>query len=356
MTTTDYLKLTAYFAERLRHEHRFVADELLDLYGGGDIAISVMLRGISSFGPHHHLRTDETLTASEDPPITIAAVDTADKISALAEQTVAAVPRGLVTLERAQLIRRQSSAPTVPDTCKLTVYVGRHHRVGRIPAYRAVCDALHGHGFAATTVFLGVDGTVHGDRRRAEFFGRNTEVPLMIIGLGSGAQVTAALGELTGLLDNPLLTVERAQLCKQGGQLLARPAALPATDAEGRPLWQKLMVHTSETAQHDGVPIHRAIVRTLLGSGVAGGATVLRGVWGYSDDGKPGGDKLFQWGRQVPVTTIVVDTPIRIAASFDIVDEITREHGVVSAEMVPSATVVDAGHRHGGTDLARFSY
>lgn len=356
MTTTDYLKLTAYFAERLRHEHRFVADALLDLYGGSDIAISVMLRGISSFGPHHHLRTDETLSASEDPPIAIAAVDAADKISALAEQTVQLVPRGLITLERAQLIRRQSPAPTVTDVCKLTVYVGRHHRIGGVPAYRAVCDLLYQRGFAGATVFLGVDGTAHGQRRRAGFFSRNTEVPLMIIGLGTGAQVNAVLGELTELLENPLLTVERAQLCKQGGQLLARPAELPDTDGQGRPLWQKLMVHTSETAQHDGVPVHRAIVRRLLQSGTAGGATVLRAVWGFTGEGKPHGDKLFQFGRHVPVTTIVVDTPQRIAASFETIDEITSEQGVVSAEMVPSATVVDAGHRLGGTDLARFSY
>ncbi|MFV8165675.1 DUF190 domain-containing protein [Mycobacterium sp. 134] len=355
MTTTDYLKLTAYFAERLRHEHRFVADALLDLYGGSDIAISVMLRGISSFGPHHHLRTDETLSASEDPPIAIAAVDAADKISALAAQTVELVPRGLITLERAQLIRRQSPAPTVTDFCKLTVYVGRHHRIGGVPAYRAVCDLLYQRGFAGATVFLGVDGTAHGQRRRAGFFSRNTEVPLMIIGLGTGPQVNAVLGELTELLENnPLLTVERAQLCKQGGQLLACPAELPDTDEKGRPLWQKLMVHTSETAQHDGVPVHRAIVRRLLQSGTAGGATVLRAVWGFTGEGKPHGDKLFQFGRQVPVTTIVVDTPQRIAASFEIIDEITREHGVVSSERVPSVTVTDTGQRFGGTDLAQF--
>ncbi|OMC41253.1 hypothetical protein A5740_22515 [Mycobacterium sp. GA-1841] len=356
MTATDYLKLTAYFAERLRHEQRFVADALLDLYGSNDVALSVMLRGIAGFGPHHHLRTDQTLTASENPPIAIAAVDTAPTIAALAEQTVALIPRGLITLERAQLIRRQSSPPTVADICKLTVYVGRHHRIGRWPAHRAVCDLLHRHGFAGATVFLGVDGTTHGQRRRAAFFSRNSEVPLMVIGLGTGTQVNAALGELTEVLHNPLLTVERAQLCKRAGELLGRPAALPDTDSEGRPLWQKLMVHTDETAQHDGVPIHRALVRTLLQAGAAGGATVLRGVWGYSGAGKPHGDKVLQLGRHVPVTTIVVDTPRRIAAAFDIVDELTGRHGVVTAEMVPSATVVDAGHRLGGTDLASFSY
>jgi PII-like signaling protein len=220
-----------------------------------------------------------------------------------------------------------------------------------------VCDLLHRRGFAGATVFLGVDGTAHGQRRRSAFFSRNTDVPLMIIGLGTGAQVNAVLGELTELLaNNPLLTVERAQLCKRGGQLLTRPAELPATDAQGRQLWQKLMVHTSETAHHDGVPIHRAIVRRLMQTGAAGGATVLRAVWGFSDDDKPHGDRLFQFGRQVPVTTIVVDTPERIAGAFEIIDELTREHGVISAEMVPSATVVDAGRRFGGTDLARFSY
>nr|MDT0526492.1 DUF190 domain-containing protein [Streptomyces sp. DSM 41633] len=110
----------------------------------------------------------------------------------------------------------------------------------------------------------------------------------------------------------------------------------------------------SETAQHDGVPVHRAIVRRLLQSGTAGGATVLRAVWGFTGEGKPHGDKLCQFGRHVPVTTIVVDTPQRIAASFELIDEITREQGVVSSERVPSVTVTDAGQLFGGTGLAQF--
>ena len=78
---TDYLKLTAYFAERLRHGDRFLSDALLDLYGDNAVATSVVLRGIASFGPHHELRSDQSLSMSEDSPIAIAAVDTADKIA-----------------------------------------------------------------------------------------------------------------------------------------------------------------------------------------------------------------------------------------------------------------------------------
>ena len=132
---TDYLKLTSYFAERLRHRDRFLSDALLDLYSDHAVATSVVLRGIASFGPHHELRSDQSLSLSEDSPIAIAAVDTADKMAGLADQVSAMMSRGLVTLERAHL---GGSAPT-PDAAKLTVYVGRQDRVDGRPAYRAVC-------------------------------------------------------------------------------------------------------------------------------------------------------------------------------------------------------------------------
>jgi PII-like signaling protein len=352
----DYLKLTAYFGERLRTENRFLADALLDLYGGSAVATSVMLRGIASFGPRHQLRSDETLSMSEDPPVAVAAVDNADKIAGLAERAVAMTPRALITLERAHLLGRSSPPAAPPQTAKLTAYVGRRQQVSGRPAHYAVCEALHRHGFAGATVFLGVDGTAHGERRRARFFSRNVDVPVMVIALGTGEQVARAVPELEALLRDPLLTVERAQICKRDGRLLTPPATLPPTDDDGVPLWQKLMIHTSEAALHDGVPIHRAIVRRLLESGTASGATVLRGVWGFQGDGKPHGDKLIQLGRHVPVTTIVIDTPERIAASFDIVDQLTEGHGLISSELVPALVSIDGGERRGGTRLARHTW
>jgi PII-like signaling protein len=351
----EYLKLTAYFAERLRCDDRFVADALLDLFGQSAVATSVVLRGIASFGPHHELRSDQSLSASEDPPIAIAAVDRADKIAPLADRAVAMTTRGLVTLERARLlVGSDASAP--PDTVKLTAYVGRQDRVSGRSAHRAICDVLHRHGFAGATVFLGVDGTKNGQRRRARFFSRNVDVPVMILAIGTGQQVTAAIPELEAMLRQPLLTLERVQLCKRAGQRMTRPAALPAVDDHGRALWQKLMVYTSEATLHDGVPIHRAIVQRLFDSQTASGATVLRGIWGFHGDHKPHGDKMIQLTREVPVTTIVVDSPARIAASFDIIDELTGRHGLITSELVPALVSIDDNERRGGTELARYHY
>jgi PII-like signaling protein len=360
------LKLTTYFGERQRalgDDRRFLADSMLDLFGANDVATSVMLRGIASFGSHHELRTDVSLSLSEDPAVAVAAVDVEPKIRSLVADVTAMTGSGLVTLERARLITRDLGTDALRDfnshngdAAKLTVYVGRQERVNGKPAQYAICDLLHRHGFAGAIVLLGVDGTAHGERQRARFFGRNVNVPLMIIGIGTTAQVAAAATELAAVVPNPLLTVERVRLCKRDGELFARPQELPATDADGRTLWQKLMVYTAEATREDRLPIHRAIVQRLLHSGTARGATVLRGVWGFYGDHKPHGDKLFQVGRGVPVTTIIVDTPESIARSFDVIDELTARHGLVTSEMVPAALSLDESQRLGDISLAHYDY
>lgn len=356
----DCLKLTTYFGERHRTEDQFVADALLDLYGRREVEASVMLRGAQGFGRKHRLRTDRLLTLSEDLPLVSVAVDTRERIETLLDEVIAIKRGGLITLERARMLTGEILPTTLPEdlheATKLTIYVGRGERTYGVPAYVAVCDLLRRRGVAGATVLLGVDGTAHGVRERASFFGRNTGVPVMIIAVGSGGEIARVLPELGALLPRPLLTLERVRVCKRDGELLARPRELPATDERGLALWQKLMVYTSEAGLHSGVPIHRAIVRELFDSRAAGGATVLRGMWGFHGDHEPHGDKLLQLARRVPVTTIVVDAPDRIAASFDIIDRLTGEQGLVTSELVPALVSVDDGERRGGTELAQYRY
>jgi PII-like signaling protein len=354
----DCLKLTSYFGERQRSGGRFLADALIDLYGQRQITTSIMLRGVEGFGLKQHLRSDRSLTLSEDLPAVTVAVDTRERIESVIEQTAGLGP-GLVTVERARLLTGGTAPISRPgelhESTKLTVYLGRQERVYRIPAYLAVCDLLHRRGIAGASVLLGVDGTARGVRQRARFFGRNAEVPMMIIAVGSGAQTARVLPELGGLLPEPLLTLERVQVCKRDGQLLGRPHPLPETDEHGMPLWQKLMVYTSEAALHNGQPIHRAITGRLRGTGAAG-STTLRGIWGFHGDHAPHGDRALQLGRHVPILTVVIDTPERIAESFPIIDELTSERGLVTSEMVPALRAIAPQGRRGGLRLARYRF
>ena len=368
--SVDCIKLTSYFGERHRVGGRFVADALLDLYGSHEIAASILLRGTEGFGLKHHLRTDHSLTLSEDLPLTAIAVDSRPRIEAVLGPTLELNRPGLVTLERARLLTGRTGGPglaagtgptaeagpaagpgDLPGESKLTVYLGRQERVYRVPAFVAVCDLLHRRGVAGATALLGVDGTARGQRERARFFSRNAEVPMMVVTVGSGDRIGLVLSELGALLRRPLITLERVQVCKRDGRLLAPPAPLPAADEHGMALWHKLMIFSSDAAQHGGQPVHRAMVRRLRSAGISG-ATTLRGIWGFHGDHPPHGDRVLQLGRHVPVVTIVIDTPERIATAFPIIDELTSEHGLVTSETVPALRAAAGDRRRGGPRLA----
>lgn len=355
----DCLKLTSYFGERKRYERRFIADALLELYERHDVETSIVLRGMAGFGLKHHLRTDSSLTLSEDLPAVALAVDARPRIEALLDEAAAICGNGLVTLERARIQTGELTAISLPEelheATKLTVYLARQERVGRMPAFAAVCDLLHRRGISGATTLLGVDGTAHGERERARFFARNAHVPVMVIAVGAGERIAAVLPELGGLLRRPVVTLERVRICKRDGELFERPHALPGADERGIPLWQKLMIYTSEAQLYRGQPIHRAITRQLRAAGAAG-ATTLRGIWGFHGAHKPHGDRIFQYGRHVPTVTVVIDAPDKIAESFAVIDELTAEHGLVTSEMVPAVRAISSDERRGGLRLARHRF
>jgi PII-like signaling protein len=343
----DALKLTTYFGERDRVDGRLLADELAALYGAAEIRASVLLRGAEGFGTLHHVHTERLLSLSEDLPVVSIAIDLPERIESLLESVLALPNRGLVTLERASLVGAGAAPdrpPAPAEETKLTVYVGRHERVGRVPAFVAVCQLLHACGVSGATVLLGVDGTRGGQRHRARLVGRNLAVPAMVIAVGATAAVGEALRALPRLLPEPLATLERVRVCKRDGELLAFPDALPGTDDHGRALWQKLSVFTSQAAVvpggarswlTPGDSLALALMRALRESASAG-ATSLHGVWGFHGDHGPHGDRLLQLRRHAPVLTITVDRPEQMPSTFAIVDELTADTGLVISEMVPA--------------------
>ncbi len=351
----DCLKLTVYFGERDRDHDGFLADRLLDAFDRHELAASVLLRGVEGFGARHRLHTQRLLTLSEDLPLVAVGVDARPRIERALPDVTRLLSGGLVTLERARLLQGEIGAVELPgeldEAVKLTVYVGRGERIAGRPAHLAIVELLHARGVAGATVLLGVDGTTHGARRRATFFGANAEVPLMIVAVGDGPTVAAALPELGALLARPLLTLERVRVCKRDGRLVAAPAHLPETDDAGLGIWQKLMVYAGEQARHGDRPLYTELIRRLRAAG-AGGATALRGVWGYHGGHSPHGDRFFALRRRVPVVTVVVDTPARIQRWWAIVDELTDETGLVTSELVPAFQASAPDTREGGLRLA----
>jgi PII-like signaling protein len=313
----DCLKLTTYFGERDRAHGGWLADALIGVFARHGLQTSLIMRGVEGFGAKQHLRTDRLLTLSEDLPLVTVAVDARERIEAALPEVTALEFDGLVTLERARLLTGPVEPVALDGATKLTVYVGRHERADGVPAYEAVVGLLRRHGVAGATVLLGVDGTAHGERRRARFLGANAAVPLMVISVGDGDRIAALLPALGALLERPLITLERVQIYKRDGQRLGEP--------DGR---NKLMVY-GRAALAD------QLVRRLRRAGAAG-ATSLRSMWGYHGDHAPHGDSFWQLRRRAGVVTVIVDAPDRMRDWFAIVDELTRDSGLVTGEIATS--------------------
>ncbi|MEH3142688.1 MAG: DUF190 domain-containing protein [Mycobacterium kyogaense] len=313
---TEIHTLTAYFAERQRTDGRFVADALAELFARDNVAASICLRGIAGFGTTHVLRTDRSLTLSEDPPVTVTVADRPERIRALSDGVVTLAQRGLITLERSWLA---PEVPTGDEPVRLSLLLGRKQPAAGAPGYVAVCEVLHRRDFVTADVFLGVDGTVSGQRRRARFFSSNTDVPVLVTGVGPRAQASAALDELTALLGTALISIAPVVVCKVDGRTVAEPP--------GHWRSRKITVHTNEDTRYGGRPVHRELMTRLRATEHAGGATTLRGLWGFRGDQRPHGDHFLQLGRHVPVTTTLLSSGGAAAADYAVVDQVTAEHG-----------------------------
>ncbi len=338
------IKLTTYLGERERAGGGFLADALLDLYERHRMRTSVLLRGIEGFGARHRLQTDRLLTLSESLPVVSVAIDARARIEGALPEVLELAGHGLTTLERARVLTGEhvgaraldAAGASGGETLKLTVYGGRALRAGGDAGYVAAVDVLRACGAAGASVLLGVDGTLHGERRRARFFARNGGVPLMLLALGSAEALMRALPQLSRLVDEPVATIERVQICKSAGAVLDEPREVAERDPSGLPVWQKLMVHVEEQAKHRGHAVHVELIRRLREGGAAG-ATVLRGVRGFYGDHEPFADRLLSVRRNVPVTIVVIDAPAAIRRLWPLVDEVTGAAGLVTSELVPAS-------------------
>jgi PII-like signaling protein len=352
----DALKLSVYFGESDRVGPRLLSDVLVDAFEERRVHAAMLMRAVEGFGLEQTLRTDRFLSLSEDMPLVAEAVDGRSSIEALLPRVTELVAGGLVTLERARLFRnglaRAASVDARGRATKLTVYLGRDERARRRPAFLEVVDLLHETGLAGCVALPGVDGMAHGTRRRARFFSRNDAVPLMVVAVGDEEAIVRAARSLGAVLRDPIATLERAVVCKRDGTLLSSPPRVPERDDAGLGLWTKLTVHAGADARHGGRPLHTELIRRLRAAG-ASGATSLRGIYGFSGEHAPYGDRLFRLRRRVPVITTIVDRPDAARRWFEILDELTDEAGLVTSELVPAYHAVAAGGRVGGTRLAR---
>jgi uncharacterized protein len=101
----DAVLLRVFIGESDRYQHRPLYEAIVLKARQLDLAGATVLRGPMGFGKSSHLHDAKILRLSMDLPIVIEIVDSEDKVNAFLPVLDEMMGGGLVTLERAKVIR-----------------------------------------------------------------------------------------------------------------------------------------------------------------------------------------------------------------------------------------------------------
>ena len=101
----DAILLRIFIGESERYEHRPLYEAIVLKAREMHLAGATVLRGPMGFGHAAHLHTAKILRLSDDLPLVIEIVDTEDRIRAFVDEVEPMVESGLITLEKATVIR-----------------------------------------------------------------------------------------------------------------------------------------------------------------------------------------------------------------------------------------------------------
>lgn len=105
----EQVLMRIFIGESDRHEHRPLHEALVELLRSEGFAGATVLRGVCGFGANRVYHTQKLLDLSADLPLVVEVIDTQEKINAIMPRIDAMMGGGMITLEKATVIRYSHS-------------------------------------------------------------------------------------------------------------------------------------------------------------------------------------------------------------------------------------------------------
>jgi PII-like signaling protein len=101
----EQVLMRIFIGEGDRYEHKPLYEALVELLRNEGFAGATVLRGVCGFGANRVCHTQKLLDLSADLPLVVEVVDTQEKINAIMPRIDAMMGSGMITLEKATVIR-----------------------------------------------------------------------------------------------------------------------------------------------------------------------------------------------------------------------------------------------------------
>jgi PII-like signaling protein len=99
-------KVTVYLGEHVHHRGDALYHTILNYLFSQNVAGASVFKGIAGFGTHHHMHTKRILELSDNLPVKIEFIETAERVEALLPELLALIEAGLIEVQDTMVVRR----------------------------------------------------------------------------------------------------------------------------------------------------------------------------------------------------------------------------------------------------------
>ena len=107
MKQEEMVLMRIFVGESDRYEKQALYEALVELFREQGLAGATVIKGAMGYGGHSEVHTDRYLRLSSELPVVIEVVDNQDKIDAVLPLIESMFQGGLITMEKARVIRFQ---------------------------------------------------------------------------------------------------------------------------------------------------------------------------------------------------------------------------------------------------------
>jgi len=92
-------KVTVYLGEHVRHSSDALYQTILNYLFAQGVAGATVIKGVAGFGSHHHMHTARILDLSDNLPVKIEFIESADRLDAVLPELLALAGHSLVEVQ-----------------------------------------------------------------------------------------------------------------------------------------------------------------------------------------------------------------------------------------------------------------
>jgi PII-like signaling protein len=169
-------KVTVYVGQDQQYHGDSTYAAILQFLFYRKVSGATVTRGIAGFGANHRMQTDRILALTENLPMKVEFIETAEKVEDLLPKLHEMVGTGLIEIQDTTIVKaaessEQAARQVSPSSLKqagtaklMRIFVGENDKWNGKPLHKALMESMRANDIAGVTVYQGILG--YGANRR----------------------------------------------------------------------------------------------------------------------------------------------------------------------------------------------